>query len=121
MFLAQAMSQNRSCQSIVDDAAIKRLMGGLALCGTHTGAYYRVRKRARGHAKAKEAMNNPCSGSCSRHLKPMTSCWEVPSMPHIFCCARYSNKVLMGSLSNMAHAEAVRIFAAVNGWDSVIT
>jgi hypothetical protein len=41
-------------------------------------------------------------------------------MPHIFCCARYSNEVLMGSLSNMAHAEAVQIFAAANGWDSVI-
>jgi hypothetical protein len=45
MFLAQAMSQDRSCQSIVDDTAIKRLMGGLPLCSTHTGAYCRARKR----------------------------------------------------------------------------
>jgi hypothetical protein len=45
MFLAQAMSQDRSCQSIVNDTAIKRLMGGLALCSTHTGAYCRARKR----------------------------------------------------------------------------
>ncbi len=45
MFLAQAMSQDRSCQSIVNDAAIKRLTGGLALCSTHTGAYCRARKR----------------------------------------------------------------------------
>ena len=45
MFLAQAMSQDRSCQSIVDDAAIKRLIGGLPHCSTHTGAYCRARKR----------------------------------------------------------------------------
>ena len=45
MFLAQAMSQDRSCQSIVNDAAVKRLLGGLPLCSTHTGAYCRARKR----------------------------------------------------------------------------
>jgi len=45
MFLAQAMSTDRSCQKAVDDAAIKRLMGGLTLCSTHTGAYCRARKR----------------------------------------------------------------------------
>ena len=45
MFLAQAMSQDRSCQSIVDDAAIKRLIGGLPVCSTHTGAYCQARKR----------------------------------------------------------------------------
>ena len=45
MFLAQAMSQDRSCQRIVDDAAIKRLMGGLPICSTHTGAYCQARKR----------------------------------------------------------------------------
>ena len=45
MFLAQAMSADRSCQKAVDDAAIKRLMGGLTLCSTHTGAYCRARKR----------------------------------------------------------------------------
>jgi len=45
MFLAQAMSADRSCQKAVDDAAIKRLMGGLPICSTHTGAYCRARKR----------------------------------------------------------------------------
>lgn len=45
MFLAQAMSADRSCQSAVDDAAIKRLLGGLPICSTHTGAYCRARKR----------------------------------------------------------------------------
>ncbi len=45
MFLAQAMSADRSCQSVVDDAAIKRLMGGLPNCSTYTGAYCRARQR----------------------------------------------------------------------------
>jgi hypothetical protein len=45
MFLAQALSADRSCQQAVDDAAIKRLMGALPLCSTHTGAYCRARQR----------------------------------------------------------------------------
>jgi len=45
MFLAQALSADRSCQRAVNDAAIKRLGGGLPLCSTHTGAYCRARKR----------------------------------------------------------------------------
>jgi len=45
MYLAQAMSADRSCQKAVDDAAINRLMGGLPLCSTHTGAYCRARQR----------------------------------------------------------------------------
>lgn len=45
MFLAQAMSADRSCQNVVNDSAIKRLVGGLPNCSTHTGAYCRARKR----------------------------------------------------------------------------
>jgi len=45
MLLAQAMSADRPCQKAVDEAAIKRLNGGLALCNMHTGAYYRARQR----------------------------------------------------------------------------
>ena len=45
MFLAQALSADRSCQNAVDEVAVKRLAGGLALCSTHTGAYCRARKR----------------------------------------------------------------------------
>jgi hypothetical protein len=45
MFLTQAMSADRSCQRAVDDAAIKRLMGALPICSTHTGAYCQARKR----------------------------------------------------------------------------
>jgi hypothetical protein len=45
MFLSQAMSADRSCQQAVDEAAIKRLTGGLPRCSTHTGAYCRARQR----------------------------------------------------------------------------
>lgn len=45
MFLAQAMSADRSCQRAVDEAAVKRVMGGLPVCSTHTGAYCRARHR----------------------------------------------------------------------------
>lgn len=46
MFLAQALSTDRSCQRAVNDAAIKRLAGGLIPCSTHTGAYCRARQRS---------------------------------------------------------------------------
>ena len=45
MFLAQVLSADRSCQKAVDEAAIKRLAGGLAPGSSHTGAYCRARKR----------------------------------------------------------------------------
>jgi hypothetical protein len=45
MFLAQAMNTDRSCQNVVNDSSVKRLMGGFPLCSTHTGAYCRARKR----------------------------------------------------------------------------
>jgi len=45
MFLAQAMSADRSCQKAVDEAAIKRLLSGLPTTSTHTGAYCRARQR----------------------------------------------------------------------------
>ena len=45
MFLAQAMKPDRSCQVIVDDAAVKRLMHDLPLCSTKTGGYCKARKR----------------------------------------------------------------------------
>ena len=45
MFLAQAMSADRSCQYAVNDASIKRLISGLSPCSTHTGAYCQARQR----------------------------------------------------------------------------
>ena len=45
MFLAQAMSEDRSCQKTVNEAAIKRVVGGLSPCSTATGGYCRARQR----------------------------------------------------------------------------
>lgn len=45
MFLAQALKPDRSCQGIVDDAVVKRLVHGLPHCSTNTGAYCKARKR----------------------------------------------------------------------------
>jgi hypothetical protein len=45
MFLAQGLRPDRSCQNIVNNAAIKRLAGGLPTCSTHTGAYCKARQR----------------------------------------------------------------------------
>src|SRR3989338_1896619 len=45
MFLSQALSADRSCQRAVNDASVKRLIGGLSVCSTHTGGYCRARAR----------------------------------------------------------------------------
>jgi Transposase DDE domain len=45
MFLSQALSTDRSCQRAVNDASVKRLVGGLPVCSTHTGGYCRARAR----------------------------------------------------------------------------
>ena len=39
------MSQDRSCQKAINDAAVKRLIGGLSPCSTLTGGYCRARQR----------------------------------------------------------------------------
>lgn len=45
MFLAQAMSADRSCQKAVNEALVQRLFGGLPTCSSHTGAYCQARQR----------------------------------------------------------------------------
>jgi len=45
MFLNQALSADRSCQAAVNESALKRMLGGLSRCSTHTGAYCRARQR----------------------------------------------------------------------------
>jgi hypothetical protein len=45
MFLAQALKPDRSCQNIVNDAAVKRLTHGLPRCSTKTGGYCKARQR----------------------------------------------------------------------------
>ncbi len=45
MFLAQALHADRSCQHIVNDAAVKRLIHRLPQCATNTGGYCKARQR----------------------------------------------------------------------------
>ena len=45
MFVAQALSADRSCQHVVNQAAVQRLVTGLPTCSTHTGGYCRARQR----------------------------------------------------------------------------
>lgn len=45
MFLAQALSPDRSCQRIVTASAVRRVQDGLPRCSTNTGAYCRARRR----------------------------------------------------------------------------
>jgi len=45
MFMAQALSADRSCQKAVNDMAVKQMLGGLKPCSTHTGGYCRARQR----------------------------------------------------------------------------
>lgn len=45
IFLAQALSADRSCQNAVNEAALRRVAGGMRACSTHTGAYCRARER----------------------------------------------------------------------------
>ena len=45
MFVTQALSADRSCQHVVNQAAVQRLVTGLPTCSTHTGGYCRARQR----------------------------------------------------------------------------
>ena len=45
MFLAQALSEDRSCQKAVNDRAVKRMVGGQLPISTTTGGYCRARQR----------------------------------------------------------------------------
>ena len=45
MFLSQALSSDGSCREAVNDAAVKRLLGGLSPCSTNTSAYCQARGR----------------------------------------------------------------------------
>ena len=45
MFVAQVLSQDRSCQNMVNQAVVKSLVYGLRPCSTHTGGYCKARQR----------------------------------------------------------------------------
>ena len=45
LFLAQVLSADGSCRQAVNNAAVKRLIGGLSPCSTNTSAYCQARAR----------------------------------------------------------------------------
>jgi hypothetical protein len=45
MFLAQAMNADRSCQNIVNEAALTRALYGMSPCSSNTGSYCKARRR----------------------------------------------------------------------------
>lgn len=45
LFLSQAVSEDRSCQNVVNQSSIARLIGGLPKCSTATGGYCKARAR----------------------------------------------------------------------------
>ncbi len=45
MFIAQALSEDGSCRQVVDDAMVKRVIGGLKPGSTDTGGYCKARGR----------------------------------------------------------------------------
>jgi len=45
MFLSQAMNEDRSCQKVVNDIAVRRALEGRPLCSTNTGGYCQARQR----------------------------------------------------------------------------
>jgi hypothetical protein len=45
IFVAQALSSDRSWQKAVDEVAVRRVSSGLSSCSTHTGGYCRARAR----------------------------------------------------------------------------
>jgi hypothetical protein len=45
MFMAQALSPDGSCRAVVNDARVKRLIGGLPECSSNTAGYCKARAR----------------------------------------------------------------------------
>ncbi|MEN8133834.1 MAG: IS4 family transposase, partial [Pseudomonadota bacterium] len=73
MFLAQAMNPDRSCQNIVNQAALHRLAGGLSVGSTHTGGYCRARQRL--PLKMASHLTQYLGDQMSRQL-PEEWCWQ---------------------------------------------
>lgn len=78
MFMAQALSADRSCQKAVNDLVAKRVAGGLSACSTYTGAYCRARQRlpealvsmlVRHTARTMTAQHAPCSSGQDRRIR----------------------------------------------------
>lgn len=45
MFMTQVLNEDRSCQKVVDETAVKQALNGRPICSTNTGAYCKARQR----------------------------------------------------------------------------
>jgi hypothetical protein len=45
IFMAQVLNEDRSCQKVVDETAVKQALNGNPICSTNTGAYCKARQR----------------------------------------------------------------------------
>ena len=79
MFLAQVLSADGSCQQAVNDAALKRLVGGLPRCGTSTSAYCQA--RARLPTEIVDVLTRQVG--CSIRSKRTISCSAMPATSFI--------------------------------------
>lgn len=73
MFVTQALSADRSCQSVVNQAAVQRLISGLPGCSTHTGGYCRARQRL------PQGMVTGLTQHLGQHVAqqvPKRGCWQ---------------------------------------------
>jgi len=73
MFLAQALSADRSCQKAVNDTAVQRWSSGLPRCSTHTGGYCRARQRL---PLAMISALTQYTGRLIAARTPATWCWQ---------------------------------------------
>ncbi|CUR46534.1 Mobile element protein [Alloalcanivorax xenomutans] len=118
MFLSQVMQADRSCQRVVNEAAVARWLGGRKVCSTSTGGYCKVRQRlplelVSSLARATRALINkkvldswhwqglpvrivdgttvtlPDTPANSRGLSPATLAETRPGLPSVSHCRRH--------------------------------
>ena len=130
MFLSQALSMDRSCQRAVNDASVKRLIGGLPVCSTHTGGYCRARARLplsmlSGLTQhTGQAMTAKAPSAWHWHGHPVRlvdgTTVAMPISQAISCSVPCVSAVSRRCSNNRGHAGAPPTFVAVSVWARAI-
>ena len=76
MFLAQVLSADGSCQQAVDDAVIRRIIGGLPGCAASTSAYSQARGRLR--TEVVSTLARQVGGMIGAGAPSWWHCWNRP-------------------------------------------
>jgi len=76
MFLAQVLSADGSCQQAVDEAVIKRILGGLPVRGASTSAYCQARGRLR--TEVVSTLTRQIGGMIGAGAPSWWHCWNRP-------------------------------------------